>query len=197
MLAHVAGDRSAFPELFRRYAPLLRNVLLSQLPLRAEVDDLVQQTFLQVHRARFDFDPNQPLRPWIFTIAFNLKRELARRRKRRPEAPLDESLFEVAGNAAAEERFDAANALNVALAKLPADQLEVIALHWFGGLSFAEVAATVGASTAAVKVRAHRGYVTLRSLLRGGGGVSGNSRPESGIPAVTTGAAQKAHNGLR
>jgi DNA-directed RNA polymerase specialized sigma24 family protein len=45
------------------------------------------------------------------------------------------------------------------------DQREVIELHWFDGLSFAEVGAVVGASVAAVKVRAHRGYVALRRLL--------------------------------
>ena len=56
-----------------------------------------------------------------------------------------------------------------ALAKLPENQAEVIVLHWFGGLSFPEVAEAVGASLSAVKVRAHRGYERLRGLLGDGG----------------------------
>jgi hypothetical protein len=48
---------------------------------------------------------------------------------------------------------------------LPADQREVIELHWFDGLEFPEVAQVVGASVSAVKVRAHRGYVRLRAAL--------------------------------
>jgi RNA polymerase sigma-70 factor (ECF subfamily) len=54
----------------------------------------------------------------------------------------------------------------LALTKLPPDQRDVIVLHWLQGLSFAEVSRAVGASVNAVKVRAHRGYVSLRKLLR-------------------------------
>ena len=51
------------------------------------------------------------------------------------------------------------------LAGLPADQRDVIVLHWIEGLSFSEVAQVVGASLSAVKVRAHRGYVAIRKIL--------------------------------
>jgi len=53
----------------------------------------------------------------------------------------------------------------IALAALSPDYREVIELHWFGGLSFPEVAEAVGSTVAAVKVRAHRGYVALRARL--------------------------------
>jgi RNA polymerase sigma-70 factor (ECF subfamily) len=52
-----------------------------------------------------------------------------------------------------------------ALQQLPEEQREVILLHWFEDLPFAEVAAIVGASVPAVKVRAHRGYERLRATL--------------------------------
>ena len=52
-----------------------------------------------------------------------------------------------------------------ALAELPEGQRTVIALHWFDGLSFAQVAEVVGANVSAVKVRAHRGYQQLRASL--------------------------------
>jgi DNA-directed RNA polymerase specialized sigma24 family protein len=73
------------------------------------------------------------------------------------------------------------------LGDLPADQREVIELHWFDGLEFPEVAQVVGASVSAVKVRAHRGYVRLRQALGDdaplphlGGEAEGGNRERAG-----------------
>jgi RNA polymerase sigma factor (sigma-70 family) len=166
MSDYVAGDAAAFRVIFERYAPLLMRAMLRELYVREEASDLVQQTFLQLHRARADFDREQKLKPWVFTIAMNLKREYFRRKKRRPERPLDaEGGDEPAVAALGAARVDARRTLARVLADLPADQREVIELHWFDGLEFPEVAQVVGASVSAVKVRAHRGYVRLRAAL--------------------------------
>ena len=166
MSAYVAGDSAAFRVIFERYAPVLLRAMLRELYVREEANDLVQQTFLQLHRARRDFDPGQKLKPWVFTIAMNLKREYFRRKKRRPERSLElETGPEPAVGARGAEQVEARRTLQHAMQGLPADQREVIELHWFDGLEFPEVAAVVGASVSAVKVRAHRGYVRLRQAL--------------------------------
>jgi RNA polymerase sigma factor (sigma-70 family) len=166
MAAYVAGDSAAFRVIFERYAPVLMRAMLRELYVREEANDLVQQTFLQLHRARADFDAGQKLKPWIFTIAMNLKREYFRRKKRRPERSLDaETTVEPAIGALGAARVEAQRTLARVLGTLPADQREVIELHWFDGLEFPEVAQVVGASLSAVKVRAHRGYVRLRAAL--------------------------------
>jgi len=166
MAAYVAGDAAAFRVIFERYAPLLLRSMLRELYVREEANDLVQQTFLQLHRARADFDPSQKLKPWIFTIAMNLKREYFRRKKRRPERSLDaENAVEPTVAALGAAQVEARRTLSRVLAELPPDQREVIELHWFDGLEFPEVAAVVGASVSAVKVRAHRGYVRMRAAL--------------------------------
>lgn len=166
MAAYVAGDAAAFRDIFARYAPLLLRAMLRELYVREEANDLVQQTFLQLHRARADFDPGQKLKPWVFTIAMNLKREYFRKKKRRPERSLEaDSIPEPAVAALGAARVDARRTLARVLGDLPPDQREVIELHWFDGLEFPEVAAVVGASVSAVKVRAHRGYVRLRQAL--------------------------------
>jgi RNA polymerase sigma-70 factor, ECF subfamily len=166
MEAYAAGDAAAFRVIFERYAPLLMRAMLRELYARDEANDLVQQTFLQLHRARADFDAGQKLKPWVFTIAMNLKREYFRRKKRRPERSLDaESVPEPAVGALGAARVDARRTLARVMGDLPADQREVIELHWFDGLEFPEVATVVGASVSAVKVRAHRGYVRLRQAL--------------------------------
>jgi RNA polymerase sigma-70 factor (ECF subfamily) len=185
MAAYVAGDAAAFRIIFERYAPLLLRAMLRELYVREEANDLVQQTFLQLHRARADFDPGQKLKPWVFTIAMNLKREYFRRKKRRPERSLDaESAVEPAVAALGAAQVDARRTLARVLGGLPADQREVIELHWFDGLEFPEVAEVVGASVSAVKVRAHRGYVRLRQALGDAAplppllGASGPGNPE-------------------
>ncbi len=166
MAAYVAGDAAAFRVIFARYAPLLLRAMLRELYVREEANDLVQQTFLQLHRARADFDLGQKLKPWVFTIAMNLKREYFRKKKRRPERSLEaDSIPEPAVAALGAARVEARHTLARVLDDLPADQREVIELHWFDGLEFPEVAAVVGASVSAVKVRAHRGYVRLRQAL--------------------------------
>ena len=166
MQAYTTGDDAAFDELFTRYAPMLLRVIQRQLRSQEEANDLVQQTFLQLHRARHDFRSDAKLRPWLFTIALNLKREHFRRVKRRPEVEL--VLDGHADPTALEngvDRYEAAKTLDYALEKLPETQREVIELHWFGEFSFNEIATLVGASLSAVKVRAHRGYRTLRETL--------------------------------
>jgi len=165
MAAYIAGDAAAFRELFARYSPVLYRMMLRDLRRPEEARDLVQQAFLHLHRARNDFDGRLRFRPWIFTIALNLKREHFRRVRRRPEAPLDIEGGHEPGEPGHGDRIEARQAIHRGLEALPRDQREVIELHWFDGLSFAEVAEVVGASVAAVKVRAHRGYVALRRLL--------------------------------
>lgn len=179
MHAYVAGEAAAFRVIFERYAPLLLRAMLRELYVREEANDLVQQTFLQLHRARRDFDTAQKLKPWIFTIAMNLKREYFRRRKRRPERSLEaEPALEPAVAARGAAQVDARRTLERVLAELPDDQREVIELHWFDGLEFPEVAQVVGASVSAVKVRAHRGYVRLRQAL--GDAVVPEEQPRDG-----------------
>jgi RNA polymerase sigma-70 factor (ECF subfamily) len=193
MAAYVAGDRSSFDELFRRYAPILLSVLQRQMHSADDARDLVQQTFLQLHRARRDFDQKARLRPWLFTIALNLKREYFRRQKRRPEAPLEldgRSDPAVLPHDLTKDELD--RTVRRAIEELPRDYREVIVLHWFEGLSFPEISSLLGASVSAVKVRAHRGYVALRKALEPPAGPpgepqqkpegSGNPPGGSGIP---------------
>jgi RNA polymerase sigma factor (sigma-70 family) len=165
MLAHATGDPSAFRELFERHAAPLARLMLRDLFMREEANDLVQQAFLQLHRARFDFDPKQRLKPWLYTIALNLKREHFRRKKRRPEQLQGDDTNDGAVAPRGQERTEARRALAWALEQVPADQREVIELHWFGGLSFPEVSEVLAITPTAAKVRAHRGYVRLRELF--------------------------------
>jgi RNA polymerase sigma-70 factor (ECF subfamily) len=163
MTAYLGGDRAAFDELYRRYAGLLLRFLGKGMS-REETGDLVQQTFLHLHRSRADFREGSHLRPWLFTIAINVKRQYLRTCRRRGEVALE--LSALPGSAPGPfHADDLERSVRAAWAELPQDQREAIRLHWIEGFSFREIAQTVGATANAVKVRAHRGYVQLRIRL--------------------------------
>jgi RNA polymerase sigma factor (sigma-70 family) len=169
MAAHVAGDRTAFARLFERWSPRLRQLFVRGGLRNDDALDLVQQSFLHLHRARADFRPGSALRPWLYTIALSLRRQFMRRLGRKPEHEFDEAGVEpTAGPTDAADGLDDHH-VRRALADLPDSQREVIMLHWFEGLTFREVAEVVGATPTAVKVRAHRGYAKLRAHLEGAG----------------------------
>lgn len=177
MARYREGELAAFRTLFERYAPLLLRVMSRDLARPGDAEDLVQQTFLQVHRARHDFDPSRRFRPWIVTIALNLKREHYRVARRWPARAAVEVEPGIAPRDHA--RVDARQSVAWALERIPGEQREVIELHWFEGLSFGDVARCLGIGAVAAKVRAHRGYSKLRALL--GGDVSSNRAREQDI----------------
>ena len=165
MLRHAQGDDpQAFQELFRRHAKRLHGFFLRSTGEDAIAHDLVQQTFLHVHRARADFRADSHFRGWLYTIATNVRRELFRRRARKPEAPLD-ALGHREPSVDADATTVTQRTVRRALQELPEAQREVVVLHWYAGWSFPEIAQMVGSTHAAVKVRAHRGYERLRALL--------------------------------
>lgn len=167
MAAYVGGRADAFGTLFERYAPMLLRVMRRQIRNGDDAEELVQQTFLQLHRARNDFEPGRRLRPWLMTIAYNLRREYFRRRMRKPEAALEHEPPASERGGDPLERHEDANRVRAALEMLPAGQRDVIVMHWFEEMSFPDVAEVLGLSVSAVKVRAHRGYKVLRQALEG------------------------------
>lgn len=164
------GDDDAFRRLYQRLAPVVLRIAMKQGLGLAESKDAVQQTFLGVHRARADFRRGAHVRPWFFTIAYNVVRQYFRSRYARPETPLEldgsrDPVFEEP--APERDPAEIAGCVRGAVARLPDGQRRVIELHWFERRPFAEVAAMVGSTEGAVRVRAHRGYEALRQSLGG------------------------------
>ena len=155
--------KPAFEALFRRYAPRL-NGLFMRSGAGDLSGDLVQKTFLHVHRARADYQRGRPFRPWIYTIALNVRREEARKKARSREvAVAPERLREPSVDPSASSSTD--RLVQRALEQLSDTAREVVVLHWYDGMSFPEIANMLGASVSAVKVRAHRAYEQLRKIL--------------------------------
>jgi len=175
MQRYCDGDAGAFRELYALVAPRLLGYLLKMTRERALADDLLQQTFLKVHRARAAYVRGADPLPWIYAIAHRTFIDEARKHKRAVVRVGDaEELPEVAAGLTGESddrrdevRGDPAlvSAALDALAELPAQQREAVVLTKLDGKSVAEAAEIAGTSVGAMKVRAHRGYEALRKLL--------------------------------
>jgi len=166
MRAYVAGDDASADVLFDRYAGSVYSLMNRYVRNPEQARDLCQQAFLQIHRARHDWDPSRAVKPWLFTVAVNVRRDWHRRHVRRPqghsvgEAPL-EWMPTDGGQEAASEAIRLRNAVG----RLPEPLREVIELHWFEGFPMREIAEMSGLSHSAIKVRAHRAYKLLRTEL--------------------------------
>jgi RNA polymerase sigma-70 factor (ECF subfamily) len=180
MTRYCDGDAGAFRELYSLIAPRLVAYLQRMCGERAAAEDLVQQTFLKVHRARAAYVRGADPVPWIFAIARRSFLDEVRRRRRArvqvaggdgrvPDVPaaLDGNPL-VAGHTPADPEL--VHAALDALSRLPPAQREALILTKMSGKTIAEAAAITGATPGAMKLRAHRAYVALRRALAAMGG---------------------------
>jgi RNA polymerase sigma-70 factor (ECF subfamily) len=164
------GDDAAFGEVYDKLAPRLYGFLLRHTRDRAKAEDVVQQTMLQIHRARGRFLPGAEVMPWAFAIARRLVIDQHRRGGREVLAPNDDNVGDllVSLDAAADELAiakEVAARLGEELQRLPENQRVAFELIKQDGLSVAEAAQVLGTTVAAVKLRAHRAYEALRAVL--------------------------------
>jgi RNA polymerase sigma-70 factor (ECF subfamily) len=166
MMAYQHGDGAAFEALYGQLVSPLGGYLRALCRDAARAEDLLQETFLQVHRSRHTYLPSRPVKPWVYAIARNvfLMSRRATGRRSRHEMIADEALPDVPVPPEVESLADR-EAVRRALARVPEDRREALLLHHVSGLSFREIGAVLGVSEAAAKLRAHRGVVLLRELL--------------------------------
>ena len=165
MREYQGGRFEAFDEIYASIAPVLRRYLLGQARDGAKADDLVQETFLQIHRARHTFNPAFPLTPWAMAIARHVWLMHRRTASRRPWETDDVTEMElpVRGEAGSfAERTD----VRRALAKVAASRRDAVIQHHLLGFSFKEIAERAGIAETAAKLRSSRGITQLRSLLK-------------------------------
>lgn len=166
MVDYQLGRFEAFDEIYESIAPVLRRFLLGQARDAAKADDLVQETFLQIHRSRHTFNSAFPLAPWALAIARHVWLMDRRTASRRPWVTDDVTEMELPVRAEAAsfaERTD----VRRALAKVPAPKRDALIQHHLLGLSFKEIADRAGIAETAAKLRSSRGLAHLRSILKG------------------------------
>jgi len=172
MVAAQGGDSACYEKLLHELVPHVRMVVRRRLFDPTAGEDVVQNIFVSIHRARHTYRSERPLLPWVYAIARNAVVDFIRERGRRAgrEISLEaDGVPEpaIAAEMPAENELDPA--LSNALERIPPAQREAVLLIHLGGFSVAEAAVRVGISKSALKVRAHRGYRALRAILEEGG----------------------------
>jgi RNA polymerase sigma-70 factor (ECF subfamily) len=168
---YARGDDAAFAEIYDALAPRLQSFLARYTRDRARAEDVVQQTMLQIHRARGRVEVGSRVVPWAFAIARRLLIDQHRRGAREVLAPTDDESATELLAAVDAPADDVAIANEVAvrlaqeLARLPENQRVAFELIKLDGLSIAEAAQVLGTTVAAVKLRAHRAYEAMRAVL--------------------------------
>lgn len=171
MVAYQRGELDAFEGLFQALSVNVRNYLASLARSIDRADDLLQETFLQVHRSRHTYAAPRPVKPWVFGIARHvfLMDRRARGRKAKHETLAKEDLPDVPVSALAED-LPVTDELMAALQELPEDRREAVILHHLHGFTFKEIGSMLGITSRAAKLRSFRGVQRLRGLLGEEGG---------------------------
>lgn len=166
MVAGIAGNGRAYHAALTLCADRLRIFFRRRLSGRdSDVEDLVQETLMAVHRKRASYSAALPFTAWLYGIARYRLVDHLRREGRRATVPIDENELAVDAD---DEALLATLDVESLLAQLPPKQAAAIRLTRLEGYSTREAAERSGQSEPAVKVNVHRGLTRLMARLGGG-----------------------------
>lgn len=163
MVAYQQSDPDAATALVTQLSPPIFQFFLAQARNRTEAEDLLQDFWLRIHKARATFRRGEPLLPWMYAIARRVRVDRYRKTKgAREHEILSEQLPEKAVQATPSQTTPKISEM---LQSLPESQREVLLMLKVSGLSLEEVARATGVSVGSVKQKAHRAYESLRKRL--------------------------------
>ncbi len=167
---YAAGDEAAFHEVVTRYKNSLYAFLRQFLNRRDLIEDVFQETFLQLFASRDSFDASRPLRPWLFTIAANKAKDALRKWQRTAAIPIgtladsEELSFGDVLNAITSdsripsdnlERTETALRVEQVVANMPENLREILILAYFNKFSYKQMAEILSIPIGTVKSRLH------------------------------------------
>lgn len=161
-----AGDGDAFTALMRRHEDKIFALALRMTGNRTDALDATQDTFISAYKQAGKFRGESQFSTWLYRVGMNACNDLLRKRSRAPRPSSDEmnDAEPVKGPGVAEGvalRLD----LSRALAQLPDDYREAVAMHDLGGVPYEEIAGITGVAVGTVKSRISRGRKRLAEIL--------------------------------
>jgi len=154
-----AGSLRAFDRLVQRHHAKVFAFLLGLTRHRHDAEDLTQETFVRAWRKIDRYDPEQPILPWLLTIARRLSIGMLRKRKPLPSMEAEAVVLPAA-------HPETPDVWRIAEAQLSGDAFSALWLHYRDGLPLAEVGRVLGKKEGAVKVLLHRARKRLAEHLR-------------------------------
>jgi RNA polymerase sigma-70 factor (ECF subfamily) len=168
--SYMSGDEEAFRAIVGRYKNSLYAFLKQFLNRTDLVEDVFQETFLQLFTSRESFDPNRPLRPWLFTIAANKAKDALRKAQRSSAVPIgtisesqemsfDEMLDSLGSDNTMPyeelERGETAARVNEVMGNMPEALREILTMAYFSRFSYKQMAEMLSIPIGTVKSRLH------------------------------------------
>jgi RNA polymerase sigma factor (sigma-70 family) len=169
MTAAMSGDRPAYERLLRDCLPLIRRVVRNQGVSVDQIDDVVQETLLTLHRARHTFDAGRSFTAWLVSIAkrraIDWLRRAGRTAAREIYAPLAYENHADPSNVPEKStlQHDIADRMRSAVGKLSIRQREAVQNIALSPLSLAQAASATGQSIESLRVNWHRALLALRA----------------------------------
>jgi RNA polymerase sigma-70 factor, ECF subfamily len=163
MRRYQQADPAAPAALVALISPALLRFFRFNAASREQAEDLLQETWLKIHRMRHTWRPGERVLPWVYAIAHHVRIDSYRRTRRiaTRETALD-PMFEPACSTGAYESIH----FESLVSSLPDGQREVIIMLKAAGMTVEEVARATSSTVGAVKLKAHRAYERLRELLQ-------------------------------
>ena len=167
---YAAGEEDAFREVVDRYKNGLYAFLRRFLNKSSLVEEVFQETFLQLFMSRDSFDPSRPLRPWLFTIAANKAKDVLRKQHRTGTIPIgaiadrEEMSFDDVLNCLTSdtrvpyerlEKSETARRVRGVIADMPESLREILILAYFNKFSYKQMAQILSIPIGTVKSRLH------------------------------------------
>lgn len=166
MKLSLAGDQRAYAALLKETARFLRPFLAKRLNFGTEVDDVLQEILISVHKARHTYDGNRPYKPWVYAIAkFRLQDYLRAHYADHLRQAVELSEVENDLLDPVTKSDITYESISGEVQKLPPKQAAILQMMHQEGYTAKEVAEKIGMKESAVKVAAHRAYKLLRKVL--------------------------------
>lgn len=178
---YLEGKTTSFEVLVRRHTQELHQFAVRFTGDSMAAEDVVQETFVQVHQSAGSFDPTRRLKPWLFTIAANKARDYLRRLSRRREVPFE---AQISGDADTGQRFidllagkdvlphedllleEKRRVVKGVVEVMPPKYAEVLILAYYHRFPYKEIAEIVGIPLGTVKSRLHAAIVDFGQRYR-------------------------------
>jgi RNA polymerase sigma-70 factor (ECF subfamily) len=178
---YIGGERPGFDTLVRRHTPELHQFVMRFTGDSGAAEDVVQETFLQVHNSATAFDPARRFKPWLFTIAANKARDYLRRRTRRREVPFEAQVDNedetsrrfldlLSGNDVLPQEDllldEKRQAVQRIMETMPPKLSEVLILAYYHRFAYKDIAEIIGIPLGTVKSRLHAAIVHFGQRYR-------------------------------
>lgn len=167
LLEALAGNGSAYADFLHQLTPILRRVIARKIQA-SDVEDVLQEVLISIHKARHTYDGMRPLMPWVmaitgFRMTDHLRKTYSERRHLRVDIADYENVLESVTETPAANEF-----MNEALSGVGERERNILSLMHVGGYTAREVGSKLGMNESAVKVAAHRAIKKIRQRLVNG-----------------------------